>query len=67
MPVLSVTKKIKVLIVDDSIFFRKTLEKGLSEDPRIEVAGMAVDADDALRKIQSLCPRLSLLWMSLRI
>ena len=36
--------KIKLLIVDDSLFFRKSLERGLSKDPRIEIVGMAGDA-----------------------
>ena len=34
--------KIKLLIVDDSLFFRKSLERGLSKDPRIEIVVMKV-------------------------
>lgn len=49
-------KKIRLLIVDDSIFFRKALSNALSSDPRIEVVGMAVDAMDAMSKITSLRP-----------
>lgn len=56
MPAVPITKKIRLLIVDDSIFFRKALEKSFSEDPRIEVVGMAVDAIDAMEKIKSLHP-----------
>ncbi len=53
MPPLS---KIRVLIVDDSIFFRTTLERGLKADPRIEVVGTAADALEAMNKIQELRP-----------
>lgn len=49
-------KKIRVLIVDDSMLFRKTLEQGLSQDPRIEVIGSAVDPMDAMNKINQLQP-----------
>ncbi len=49
-------KKIRVLIVDDSMLFRKTLEQGLSQDPRIEVIGSAVDPMDAMNKIKQLQP-----------
>lgn len=56
MPVLPITQKIKLLIVDDSMFFRRALEQSLSADPRIEVIGTAVDAMDAMDKIQALHP-----------
>lgn len=56
MAVTPITKKIRLLIVDDSIFFRKTLENALSADPRIQVIGMAADAMDAMEKIKSLNP-----------
>ena len=46
--------KIKLLIVDDSLFFRKSLERGLSKDSRIEIIGMAVDPFDAMEKIKQL-------------
>lgn len=49
-------KKIKVLIVDDSIFFRTALTNMLKNDPRIEVVGTAVDAFDAQNKIKALEP-----------
>lgn len=49
-------KKIKVLIVDDSLLFRKTLEQRLSADPYVEVIGTAVDSFDAMDKIRSLNP-----------
>jgi len=44
-------KKIKVLIVDDSLLFREWLRKGLSGHAGIEVIATAVDAFDARDKI----------------
>lgn len=50
------SKKIRVLIVDDSIFFRKVLSDKLAEFNNIEVIGFAVDAFDAKEKIPKLKP-----------
>ncbi|HCT63729.1 MAG TPA: chemotaxis response regulator protein-glutamate methylesterase [Lachnospiraceae bacterium] len=50
------TKKIRVLIVDDSIFFRKLLSDKLSEYSNIDVIGYAIDAFDAKEKIPKLNP-----------
>jgi two-component system chemotaxis response regulator CheB len=36
-------KKIRVLIVDDSIVFRETIARGINSDPAIEVVGTAAD------------------------
>ena len=47
-------KKIRVLIVDDSIFFRKALIDNLSQFNNIEVVGYAINAYDAKNKIPSL-------------
>lgn len=47
---------IKVLVVDDSIMFRETLSHALSQDAHIKIIGTAVDADDAMKKIQALNP-----------
>jgi two-component system chemotaxis response regulator CheB len=44
-------KKIKVLIVDDSILFREVLLRGFSSDPQIEVVATASDPFDARDKI----------------
>jgi two-component system chemotaxis response regulator CheB len=49
-------KKIKVLIVDDSLITRNTLNLNLSKDPMIEVVGMASDAYEARDKIIDLNP-----------
>ncbi|MGI6202548.1 MAG: protein-glutamate methylesterase/protein-glutamine glutaminase [Eubacteriales bacterium] len=40
-------KKIKVLIVDDSVLFREILARYLAEDPRIEVVAKAADPYEA--------------------
>jgi two-component system, chemotaxis family, protein-glutamate methylesterase/glutaminase len=44
-------KKIRVLIVDDSILFREVLLRGISSDPDIEVVATATDPFDARDKI----------------
>ncbi|MEG1971553.1 MAG: chemotaxis response regulator protein-glutamate methylesterase [Oscillospiraceae bacterium] len=49
-------RKIRVLVVDDSLLFRETLARQLGLDPRIEVIGTAVDAFDAMEKIKRLNP-----------
>lgn len=48
--------KIRVLVVDDSILFRNVLTTRLAQDPKIEVVGYAVDAEDAQVKIKKLNP-----------
>ena len=40
-------KKIRLLIVDDSSFFRGVLFRELSRDSSIEIIGTAIDAYDA--------------------
>jgi len=49
-------KKIRVLIVDDSIFFREFMSRALSQTPGIEVVGLASDAFEAQQKTASLLP-----------
>jgi two-component system chemotaxis response regulator CheB len=48
---MHVKKKIRVLIVDDSIMFREALSKGIALDPSIEVVATAVDPYDARDKL----------------
>jgi len=47
---------IKVLIVDDSLFMRKTLTKMLEHDREIMVVGTAENGREALNKIEELAP-----------
>ncbi len=49
-------KKIRVLVVDDSLLVRQVLTKGLSADPAIEVVGAAEDPYVARDKIVELKP-----------
>ena len=47
---------VKVLVVDDSSFFRRRISEFLSSDPDIQVVGQAVDGMDAIDKVNSLNP-----------
>jgi two-component system chemotaxis response regulator CheB len=47
---------IRVLIVDDSAFVRKTIRQMLSRSPFIEVVGIAGDGEEALEKVAELLP-----------
>lgn len=49
-------KKIKVLVIDDSLIFRETVAKGISCDRGIEVVGTASDPFQARDKIIELEP-----------
>ncbi len=51
-------KKIKVLVVDDTIVYRKAVSDILSEMPGIEVVGVAHNGKIAVSKIQTLKPDL---------
>ncbi len=44
-------KRIKVLVVDDSLLFREVISRGISSDPNIEVVATANDPFDARDKI----------------
>lgn len=48
--------KIKVLVVDDSAFMRKSLSIMLESDPGIEVIATAIDGLDGLNKVKNLRP-----------
>ncbi len=49
-------KKIRVLVVDDSVLARTLISNGLNASPRIEVVGTAFNATDARTKIDQVKP-----------
>lgn len=49
-------KAIQVLVVDDSSFMRKSLSTMLTSDPRIAVAGMARNGEEAIQQVRTLNP-----------
>lgn len=53
---MGVSKKIRVLVVDDSLVFREVLSRGISSDPYIEVVAKANDPYDARDKILEFQP-----------
>ena len=52
----SANKKIRVLVVDDSVLARTMITQGLSKNPRIEIVGSAFNAVDAMAKVPQLKP-----------
>ena len=48
--------KIKVLIVDDSIFMRKALESLLSHEPDIEIVGLAKNGKEGVEMAEQFHP-----------
>jgi two-component system chemotaxis response regulator CheB len=53
---MAIKNIIRVLIVDDSLFFRTALQKALIGDPTIRVVGTAGSAQEAEKKIKELSP-----------
>ncbi len=53
---LTAGRKIRVLVVDDSLLARKLIIDGLNQSPNIEVVGYAVNAADAKNKVKQLSP-----------
>jgi len=49
-------KKIRVLVVDDSAFMRKALQRMLSSDPMITVIDTAADGEEGFEKAKALLP-----------
>ncbi len=52
----SETKKIRVLVVDDSALMRKLISNLLEKDPELEVIATAIDGCFALTKVEQLQP-----------
>lgn len=50
--------KVRVLVIDDSAFSRRTIIKLLEEIPGVEVVGYAVNGEDGLRKAMDIRPDL---------
>jgi two-component system chemotaxis response regulator CheB len=53
--------KIRVLIIDDSAFLRRTLPRLLASDPELEVVGAAADGAEGIRMVGALQPDVVLL------
>nr|WP_319488376.1 chemotaxis response regulator protein-glutamate methylesterase [uncultured Caproiciproducens sp.] len=53
---MPISKRVRVLIVDDSLFFRTALQKALLSDANIEIVGSAANVFDAEKKIKELSP-----------
>ena len=53
---MATNTKLRVLVVDDSAFNRRSLSEILSSDPEVEVVGKAGDGDEALRLVTLLRP-----------
>src|SRR5512142_431997 len=53
---VAATQKLRVLVVDDSAYNRRSLSEILISDPEIEVVGKAGDGDEALRLVTLLKP-----------
>src|SRR5688572_9780636 len=49
-------QKLRVLVVDDSAFNRRSIVEILSTSPDVEVVGRAADGEDALRQVGALRP-----------
>jgi two-component system chemotaxis response regulator CheB len=55
-PLQSGRQPLRVLIVDDSVFNRRSLAEIFSANPAIEVVGKAADGEEALRLVNALRP-----------
>src|SRR5215470_4760167 len=53
---MTVGKRIRVLVVDDSAFMRKVLQSIIASDPQLEVCGEARDGRDAVTQADVLKP-----------
>ncbi len=53
--------KIRILVVDDAVVFRRLIADELSKDPALEVAGTAANGKIALAKMEQVSPNLVLL------
>ena len=49
-------ERVRVLVVDDSVFARNAISKSLEKDPEIEVVGTATDGINAIEQVKALKP-----------
>jgi two-component system, chemotaxis family, protein-glutamate methylesterase/glutaminase len=56
LPTSGSTKKIRVLVVDDSAFLRRNLPRILETDPEIQVVGTAANGEEGVRLARELQP-----------
>jgi two-component system chemotaxis response regulator CheB len=54
-------KKIRIVVIDDSAYNRRTITKMLEGVPNVEVVGYAVDGEEGIRKIIDLKPDMATL------
>ena len=55
---MSMNDRVRVLVIDDSAYNRRTIIKILEEIPGVEVAGYACDGEEGLRKLIDIQPDL---------
>ncbi len=53
---MTLAKKIRVVIIDDSSFLRRNLPRILETDPEIQVVGAAANGDEGVRLVKELRP-----------
>jgi two-component system, chemotaxis family, protein-glutamate methylesterase/glutaminase len=53
---VSATRRMRVLIVDDSLFMRAAIKKILDDDPRFEVVGQGKDGREGVELAEKLAP-----------
>lgn len=51
-------KKVRIVVIDDSAYNRRTITKMLEEIPEVEVVGYAVNGEEGIRRVIDLTPDL---------
>ena len=54
-------RKIRIIVIDDSAYNRRTITRMLEEMPNVEVVGYACDGEEGIRKIVDLKPDMATL------